>query len=194
MQALKILGTPLLRYEQYLERKYQVDNNAFPGLSISAIEVLGDMPEKKIVGDAIITFVITKGLGDFWINGFHHAALKNRVFVVKEGEPFSCDSTTKGLELHIIRHIFSRSGEYSIEYVNPPKALADCSPNQGKAVIYSGNDTFLLNLNEKPRLQLAGNTNLGMWMQGTSEIVRDVNAGSYPFRKVSKFLKENAQK
>jgi hypothetical protein len=75
-------------------------------------------------------------------------------------------------EMHMMEYTVSPSKTFSSEFVNPPKAVADYSGRAGKALVYTSEETYLLDIRNMLEPEVAGNTHIGMWMPDLGDIVR----------------------
>ncbi len=189
MQKLRISDATVLIYEGSNESRYPLNTNMAGGLRVSILEVLGKHLVKKLVRDVTITFFVIGGHGKFIINGFKHVASKDMLFVINSGDTFTYSGNMK-----VVKHVFSPSNEFSVEFVNPPKALADFSWKAGLAVVYAQDGVYLLNVNSMNKPEPAGNTNINMWMPDLGDVVRGVKAGVYPFKRIYKKLAAGCEK
>ena len=72
-------------------------------------------------------------------------------------------------------------------------AVAHLSPISGRGVVYTEDNTFIIELDKMYQPEEADCTHLGMWMQGLGDI-QVIDAGKYPFRAVYDRMKESHDK
>jgi hypothetical protein len=70
----------------------------------------------------------------------------------------------------------------------PRKEFARFSATLGRGVVYTGYGTYVIEVSKMYQPEVAGCTNLYMWMQGPQDI-QEMEAGDYPFKAVYDQLK-----
>lgn len=174
MQKIAFNETKKLNFEGFTVIAYYLMTEEC--FTVAFIDVFGAHPLKKMLGDTTRTYTILNGEGEFIINGYKHKAAKGDLFVIQPNNTYEYSG-----EMHMMEYTVSPSKTFSSEFVNPPKAVADYSGRAGKALVYTSEETYLLDIRNMLEPEVAGNTHIGMWMPDLGDIVRNVDANEYPF-------------
>lgn len=72
-------------------------------------------------------------------------------------------------------------------------AVAHFSPSLKHGVVYTNDNTYVIEVGKMYQPEEAGTTHLGMWMQGPDDLQK-MKAGAYPFRNVYDSMKKKSDK